>query len=133
LLVDDDSDHRRVLTRVLARHYRVTEVSTAELALDLVLGGREYDVILCDMCLDGWSGGDLYRRLARVGDPHASRFVMFSGTDVRTRHPALAAELGDRLLQKPLDGAIMIRVLRTTRSVAAVAAATRKALAPRSN
>jgi CheY-like chemotaxis protein len=89
----------------------VTETGSAELALDLLLDGGQFDVVLCDMGLDGWSGADLYRRLVRRGDPHAARFVILSGLDVRSCRPDLAAELGDRLLMKPIRPAALLDAL----------------------
>ena len=119
LVVENDPQFRRVLLRHLASCYETIEVTTAELALDLVLNGDEFDVIVCDMGLDGWSGGDLYRRLVRRRDPHASRFVMLSGLDVRARHPGLAAELGERLLEKPIGREALLSLLATVTARAA--------------
>ena len=118
LVVDDDRDCRRMLVRVLQAHYRVMDVASAEIALELLLTGYSFDVILCDMGMDGWSGADLYKRLQRKGNPHAARFVMLTGEDVAGRNPALASQLIGRLLRKPVDPAELLEVLTTIRRVA---------------
>lgn len=119
LVVEDDVHFLPALCRILERHYVVTETRTAESALDLVLGGYEFDIILSDMGLAGWSGGDLYKRLARRRDPHAGRVVILSGLDVAVVHPALAADLGDRVLAKPISPAALLAALQTVRDRAA--------------
>jgi CheY-like chemotaxis protein len=111
LIVDDDASCRRLLLRLLEPHYRVSEASTAEKALDMLISGAQYDVVLCDMSMDGWSGGDLYRRLERRGNDHTSRFVLLTGEDVKKRFPQLAFELGHRVLQKPVDPNLLLTVL----------------------
>ena len=119
LVVDDDALHRTMLVRVLGGHYEVVEAATAEVALDLILCGARFDVVLSDMCLDGWSGGDLHRRLHRRGDPHASVFVMLSGFDVAERCPRTAATLGGRVLRKPFVPKALLAALADVRDKAA--------------
>ncbi|MDB4934281.1 MAG: sensor hybrid histidine kinase [Labilithrix sp.] len=115
MVVEDDRDVRAALVRTLAPHYTVTETASAEHALDLVLDGFTFDVIVCDLHLEGWSGADLYKRLSRRGDPHTSRFVILSGLDVAARYPALAVELGERLLAKPMMPAALVATLASVR------------------
>ena len=111
LLVEDDDLQRAAIARLVRSEYSVVGVGTAEQALDLILYGHQFDVVLCDLGLQGWSGADLYTRLKRRNDPHASVFVLFSGLDAADRHPALAAELGRRLARKPLERVDLQRVL----------------------
>lgn len=114
--MDDDAPCGAVLRRILAPSYVVTEAHNAELALDLVIAGHRFDVVVCDMRLDGWSGADLYRRLGRRCDPHTGCFVILSGQDVPADHPALAAELGSRLLAKPISPAALLDTLAAVRA-----------------
>jgi putative two-component system response regulator len=116
LIVDDDGECIRTVSRLLRPHYSLVVENTAERALEILLHGREFDVIVCDMGMDGWSGRDLYRRLERHGNPHTARFVMLSGEDVRVTQPAFAAQLGARLLRKPVDVAVLLSVLSTVRA-----------------
>ena len=111
LIVDDDRDCRRLLRRLLDEQYRVSEVGSAEAALELVLYGQGFDAVLCDLTMDGWSGADLYTRLVRRGNAHASRFVILSGDDVPARRPDLAAALGERILRKPFSAVALHRML----------------------
>lgn len=107
LIIEDEHDMRSLLTRVLEPAYFVEAVDSAERALDLILSGHTYDVVLCDMRLEGWSGGDLHKRLVRRGDPHASRFVIISGFDVAACYPSLEEELGRPILRKPAEPSLV--------------------------
>ncbi len=111
LLIEDDVLQRVATARLLRSDYSIVETGTAEHALDFILNGHQFDVVLCDLGLHGWSGADLYTRLKRRNDPHASVFVLFSGLDAADRHPRLAAELGRRLARKPLEKPDLLRVL----------------------
>lgn len=119
LLVDDNAECRRTVARILRSQYLVTDVSTAEAALELLIYDQEFDAILCDMGLTGWSGEDLYKRLERRGNAHTSRFVALSGNDVREQWPELAAKLGERIVRKPVDSAALLGLLATVRVRAA--------------
>jgi CheY-like chemotaxis protein len=111
LVVENDVHYVPVLRRILGERYELMETRSAESALDLVLDGYQFDLIVADMGLDGWSGGDLYRRLSRRRDPHACRLVILSGLDVRAAHPALANDLGDRILAKPIAAPDLLAAL----------------------
>lgn len=102
LLIEDDAVQRAAIGRLLCSRYSVVGTASAEHALDFILNGHRFDVLLCDLGLQGWSGADLYRKLKRRGDPHAGRFVLFSGRDVKETDPVLSAELGSRLVLKPM-------------------------------
>jgi CheY-like chemotaxis protein len=111
LLIEDDPVQRAAIARLLASHYTVVATENAEDAVDIIMNGHQFEVVLCDLGLEGWSGVDLYRKLRRRRDRHAAVFVLFSGLDAADRYPAVAAELGGRLLRKPLQKDELLRAL----------------------
>jgi CheY-like chemotaxis protein len=111
LLIKDDPAQRAAIVRLLASHYSVFATENAEDAVDIIMTGHQFDVVLCDLGLQDWSGVDLYRKLRRRRDRHASVFVLFSGLDAADRYPAVAAELGARILRKPLQKDELLRAL----------------------
>ena len=102
LVVDDEPLIVDALKRTLAHHD--VEVSTgAREALDRILAGERYDVILCDLLMPGMTGMELGDALARELPEQAERVVFMTGG----AFTAAAKEFLDRVpnprIEKPLD------------------------------
>ena len=67
------------IRRVLRRHHHVTAVTTAQEALDILVTGREFDVVLSDLMMPGMSGMELYRALSELSPKMAARIVFLTG------------------------------------------------------
>ena len=103
LVVDDEPHIGRAVARVLQGDHDVTAVDSARGALDLLLAGRRYDVILCDVMMPVMSGIELYERLA-AQVPDAARAVVFlSGGAFTTKAQAFLESTDAPCWQKPLD------------------------------
>ena len=80
LLVVDDSPHFRVAAKTLfessAQVLHVDTVDSGEAALEIILGGGEFDLLVLDLSMQGLSGLDVARRLR--GLPQSPRIVMVS-------------------------------------------------------
>ncbi len=120
LVVDDDSDIRRVLRRLLERAgHRVTEADSADHAIEEVLGTPAPDAVVCDVVMPEKSGLGFYSDvMARA--PHMRRRVVFltGAASDRAVHDRieqlgvpLLAKLGD--LQLVVD-AVRVALLRPT-------------------
>ena len=102
LIVDDDDQVRRALTRLLSRHELVCRTaSTAADALAAV-SAEPPDVVLLDVGLGHESGLDVLREL-RSADPRRPAVVMV--TSRRDLFPEISTELGtaDDWVTKPWD------------------------------
>jgi PAS domain S-box-containing protein len=103
LVVDDEAPLAASLKRVLGRDHDVVAVSSGREALDLVMGGERFDVILCDLMMPELTGMDLSERLSREA-PHAARTLVFMTGGAFT--PGARAFLDDptrRRIEKPFD------------------------------
>ena len=71
-----------------------------------------FDVVLCDLHLDGLSGLDLFVRLSKNASPLATRLVIATGRD--TTDPALEhlRRAGVAILRKPVDYEATVALLR---------------------
>lgn len=79
LWVDDDSDLLSLMKRLLRGVVAVDACTSAEQALAAMGEGREYAVIVSDMCMPGMDGRELLRRV-KESWPETVR-VMFTGLD----------------------------------------------------
>ena len=111
LLIDDDPLLRRAMSRVLEAAFDVTVAGSVGEALALI-DREHFDVLLCDLHLDGLSGLDLYVRLSKSGSPLAQRLVITTGAD--TTDPSLdhLRTNGIAILKKPVDHEATIALLR---------------------
>lgn len=102
LLVDDDAVVLQVLGRMLrALGHEVTRAFTPNDVRGLIQQGQRWEVVLCDMVLEGANGFDVHELIAPI-EP-APVFFFISGNVP----PALADRLPElphvRLLQKPIE------------------------------
>jgi CheY-like chemotaxis protein len=102
LIVDDDESVARALQRVFRDYDAVVNIG-ARHALDRIIIGERFDVILSDVTMPRMSGCDLYDEIHRVAPEQASRIVFVTGglPDQRTEN-ALAA-IGQPVLMKPFN------------------------------
>lgn len=100
LIIDDETAITRILARVLVGH-DVTTCADAGSALDVIVRGPAFDLVLCDLHLDGMNGDELQRVVAEHDAEQARGWVFLTGDDPRT----VARELGGEsiVIGKPFD------------------------------
>ncbi len=102
LVVDDEPAVASSLReRLEALGHEVRAVGGGRAALDLLKRDREFDLVLCDVCMPDLSGVDLYRAVAAAAPAYRGRFVFVTG-DMLDEDLALAH--GNRVLFKPFNG-----------------------------
>jgi len=132
LIVDDDADHRELLTLALRRcGHEVVEAADARSAQQRIDGGG-VDAVLLDVRMPGESGIELCRRL-RDDPATATLPIMLVSADVNDQRIAAARTAGaDDYLTKPfnrselaarLDNMLLRRDTPAARSAAAANAA----------
>lgn len=92
LVVDDDARVVRALVRVLERDVCVRAETDPFRALERILSGERFDVVICDLSMPALDGAELYRRVLDHDAEQAERFVFVSGGVL---NPALDAFLAD--------------------------------------
>jgi two-component system cell cycle sensor histidine kinase/response regulator CckA len=102
LVVDDEPTIGSSVQRILHDH-EVTQTLSATHALDLLMGDRRYDVVLCDLMMPMMTGMDLYERLARDRPRVAERMVFISGGVTETRTQKFLDEVPNERLEKPFS------------------------------
>jgi PAS domain S-box-containing protein len=120
LVVDDDASVRKALAALLGADHELVAVESAEIALELVLQGHQFDAILCDMLMPGLSGVELHSALSKQSPEHAERIVFVTGALIDPELQAFLERVPNVCLTKPpdrqaLSAAIAERVSRSRR------------------
>lgn len=118
LLVDDEDAVRRVVGTLLERiGFQVTGAANGSDAL-AALDGQIYDVMICDLCMPGLSGEEVYARMEQEHPSMTSRVVFTSGDlgadDART----MLARSGGQAVQKPYDLETLLAAIRSIQTSA---------------
>jgi PAS domain S-box-containing protein len=103
LVVDDEPTIGLAFQRILGGEYLVTTVTRAEEALDRLVAGERYDLIICDVMMPEMTGMDLYQALARVSPRHAAAMIFLTGGAFTAGAESFLAGVPNPRLEKPFD------------------------------
>ncbi len=103
LVVDDEPMIATAIGRTLAFEHEVVVSQNAASALERILGGERFDVLLCDLMMPQMTGMDLYAALAEHAPDQAERMVFLSGGAFTTAARAFLDEVPNERLEKPFD------------------------------
>jgi CheY-like chemotaxis protein len=102
LLVDDEPLIAGALQRALG-DYEVHVATSAQDALDRLLAGERFDVILCDLLMPGMTGMDLSDELARAYPSQGARMIFITGGAFTERARDFLERTSQPCLDKPFD------------------------------
>jgi CheY-like chemotaxis protein len=109
LVIDDEVAMGVVVRRALSGEHDVVHTTHASDALSRIVGGAEFDVILCDLMMPQMTGMDMYRALQQQSPVHAERMIFMSGGAFT---PA-AREFLDKVTNQRIDKPFDLQSLRT--------------------
>lgn len=89
------------LRRVLCKEHEVTLVTDGRQALDLLLGGGLFDVILSDSMMPNMTGMELHAELARTLPEMVQRMVFITGGAFTPAGRGFLDSVPDQRLEKP--------------------------------
>jgi CheY-like chemotaxis protein len=122
LIVDDERLIATAVQRTLATEHEVMIVERARLALEQLLGGSRFDLILCDLMMPDMTGIELYAELMRQHPDQASRMVFLTGGPSTNLARDFLARVPNAHIEKPFDsGRLRALVAGHMRSYEAVA------------
>ncbi|MGO8969168.1 MAG: PAS domain S-box protein [Myxococcaceae bacterium] len=122
LVVDDEPFICSAIQRLLRRDYRVTAVTSAREALELVRAGQRFEVILSDLMMPEMSGEDLVSTLRQVAPDQAARVVIMTGGAFTPRSEEFLRSVRLPHLSKPLTLETLRGAIRNALEAADVAA-----------
>jgi CheY-like chemotaxis protein len=102
LLIDDEKDNLEVLQDLLALEgHEAHAAASGRAALDLVRGGRPFDLVLCDVGMPEMSGWQVVREMHEL-DPRMRLYLLTGwANEIGEHDPRLRGVSG--VLAKPLD------------------------------
>lgn len=101
LLVDDEPDIRRSISKFLVRSGWTVDLADSgdEGLRQLQHGG--YDAVLCDLRMPGMSGHEFYRRLQAMNSPAIDRLIFMTGDVLSPEASRFLQEAARPVLSKP--------------------------------
>jgi signal transduction histidine kinase len=112
LLIDDDEELLEVLESVVGLYHQVTAVPDANLALQLIRDGSEFDCIICDLMMPNLGGVDFYDRLKEISPEHCGRIVFMTGGSFTTRTDQFLRRPEIRSREKPISTADLLELIQ---------------------
>ena len=113
MVIDDELAVGRTIRRLLGDGYDVTVLSSGHTAIELLMGGEQFDVIFCDLSMPEVSGMDVYRTVAAARAEVAQRFIFISGGIYSSRLGDFLASVPNARLDKPFDLETVRALVRT--------------------
>ncbi|MEJ7731217.1 MAG: PAS domain S-box protein [Polyangiaceae bacterium] len=102
LVVDDEPAIGQAVSRVLRDHL-VHVVTSVDAALDIIRGGKVFDVILCDLMIPGLTGIDFYHELSRIRPTLVERVVFITGGAFTSDANAFLDQIPNERFGKPFN------------------------------
>ena len=113
LIVDDEPLIVATLVKALGKSAQVVGETSSERALETLLGGAEFDAIVCDVMMPNLTGTELHERIAREKTELASRFIFITGGTYTTRARDYLEKIPNARLTKPFAVDELLRAIGT--------------------
>lgn len=109
LIIDDEPQMLRALSRLLGQRCVVHTAEGGESAVEQLEQGLEVDTILCDLMMPGLSGPDFYEVLCQRWPHLEPRVVFVTGGGVGSWVQAFEERMRARIIYKPLTRDVLLQ------------------------
>lgn len=111
LIIDDDGFLLEALTAVISTKYITTSKLEATEALDLIIAGNEFDVIICDLMMPNMDGIEFYNRLKMVKSHLCENVMFLTGGSFTDRADEFLSQPGIKFSQKPIRSRELLGII----------------------
>ena len=118
LIVDDDQSVAKSLRMVLEEEHDVEVSTQPKRALEMLLGGRRFDLIFCDLMMPEMTGMELHAALAEALPEQAERMVFVTGGAFTHAAQDFLRRVPNPRLEKPFDPNLLGELTRRKLGVA---------------
>jgi CheY-like chemotaxis protein len=101
LVVDDDLNVARALQRILSEEFDVVALTSPLEAFHLILAGRRFSAIVCDIRMPELTGMELHDEIVRIAPRQADRMIFTTGGGLPSKLQVFAESKG--VVSKPFD------------------------------
>jgi PAS domain S-box-containing protein len=112
LVIDDEPLVLGAVCRLLDDEHEVTAFTSGQQALDRLLAGDRFDLLLCDLMMPEMRGDELFSILEARFPEIAARMVFMTGGAVTDLASAFAAERPNAVIEKPFDASALVAFVR---------------------
>jgi CheY-like chemotaxis protein len=119
LVIDDEPMLVKVVERTLMKDHDVTTVQRAKDALDRIIAGERFDVILCDLMMPEMTGMDFHAEVLERHPQQAAVIIFLSGGAFTPRARSFLDEVPNQSIEKPFAPGDLLALIngRVRRSV----------------
>jgi PAS domain S-box-containing protein len=103
LIVDDELVVAKAIRRMLGREHDVVVITSAREALDRIVSGERFDVILCDLMMPIVTGAQFYDELTLLSPGIAARIVFLTGGAFTAKTREFLDRVPNARLEKPFE------------------------------
>jgi signal transduction histidine kinase len=107
LVIDDEALVATAISRTLSHDHDVVVETRAAKALDRIVAGERFDVVLCDLMMPHMNGMELFAELERRSPDHAARVVFLTGGAFTPAARAFLERVDTARVEKPVDAAAL--------------------------
>lgn len=112
LIIDDEPDFASTLYQVLGRTNEATAESDSRVALNLILKNADYDLILCDLMMPGFTGMDIYEKLKADNRKLEERVIFMTGGAFTPKAVAFLQDPNIRHIGKPFKIQALLKMIK---------------------
>lgn len=109
LLVDDEAVLGATVQRMLSPAHDVVCLTSARDALQRILAGERYDVVLCDLMMPDVTGMDLHAALSKQAPDQAEKMAFMTGGAFTDRAHDFLDRVHTPCIEKPFDSQSLLR------------------------
>jgi signal transduction histidine kinase len=112
LVVDDEPMLGKVIRRILGRDHEVIVATSAIEALQLINGGRRFDIILSDLMMPEMTGMDLHGELLRSSPDQAGKMIFMTGGTFTEAAKSFLDSVSNQTMEKPFRSAALRQIVQ---------------------
>ncbi|MDG6997670.1 MAG: response regulator [Nitrososphaerota archaeon] len=103
LVIDDEPSIGAIISRILSEDCEVTNMVSAQEALEVIKHGRKFDVILCDLMMPHFSGMEFHTELSKLAPGQESAVIFLTGGAFTKQARKFLHECSNLCIEKPFD------------------------------
>ena len=100
-VLDDESFICDIIVRLFRAQHQVEVFSEETSLFETLESGARFDLIFCDLMLDGTSGRDVFDTIEQRWGAQAERIVFLSGIAEETARSGVLKGLDNKMIEKP--------------------------------